>query len=420
MKRKNIKNTSQSRSKSRSRSASPSKIKSKYTLIPAQLAESDTPITQPTPDHPPYEDMICEVLANNVANGHGVTKQTILNRIKKNYKVQDRYAKPAIKSALKKMRGKRKVKRTIDGLYKRSRPRKISRNKGTSMKSRSLNTSGGFSIKSQEWTSETGTGMITDQVDSDDNENNSTVRSENATFGPKLIQSNYFLHENWPNKAEVLKPHLAKTKNEIRQILLNEDSVMKSNASNENSDVENTVIGLNRDELIFKIMSNFPSNSKTSFSTRKDQIETALKDMMKGGEVIRCVDSGLLLLERKINKKLSVANMNAFLNGFRSKKISKNQSMSKKDLFYKSLEHFKNSNFNEVQVIFNASFRDFIENTDEDRKSGTLGSNNSDSDCFNCIAGLATKNTGWCWIGVRLDIWASGLLGFWASGLLGI
>merc|ERR1712164_21211 len=84
-------------------------------------------------NHPNYEFMITEALINNIENG--VTKQTILNRIKKKYHVIDRYAKPAIKSALKKLREKRKIKRTVDGLYKTHNTRSRSRSRSKTKKS---------------------------------------------------------------------------------------------------------------------------------------------------------------------------------------------------------------------------------------------------------------------------------------------
>merc|ERR1712164_216751 len=85
---------------------------SKYQLI-------DNDVSQ----HPTYEQMIQEVLENSKSNT-GIRRKTIYHRIKQNYNLEDRYAKPAMNNALKKMRKVRKVKRTIEGLYKKARPKK--------------------------------------------------------------------------------------------------------------------------------------------------------------------------------------------------------------------------------------------------------------------------------------------------------
>merc|ERR1712159_517029 len=62
---------------------------SKYQLI-------DNDVSQ----HPTYEQMIQEVLENSKSNT-GIRRKTIYHRIKQNYNLEDRYAKPAMNNALK-------------------------------------------------------------------------------------------------------------------------------------------------------------------------------------------------------------------------------------------------------------------------------------------------------------------------------
>lgn len=313
---------------------------------------------------------IKEALANNIV--YGVTKQTILNRIKAKYNVEDRYAKPAIKTALKKLREKRKVKRTVDGLYKknvimtrsqsksktrdRSKSRSRSRSQSQSRpvarsikipakkpKSRSRSRSrprsrAGSAVSFQsragasEWSSDTETVFTLKST----NSNHNLRFHQTNTATP--VKSSYFLDENWPEKAEILNKNFMKDKNNIREILLRSEAVANPDGA----------IGLSRDQLVYEILTSFPSTSKFSYLERRQKIENALDDMKRTGEVIRCLDTGLLRLEKKLNssavkENLTMRNMNAFLASLSEKMHNPNslnleeKERQKDELLHKSL-----------------------------------------------------------------------------------
>merc|ERR1712224_171285 len=103
--------------------------KSIYKLQPNSSSESENEDTEDsnnriTPEHPIYEDMIVQVLENQTSK-NGMSRELLLKRIKQIWKVKTRYANPAIRNALKELRNKKRVKRSVEGLYKKvssSRP----------------------------------------------------------------------------------------------------------------------------------------------------------------------------------------------------------------------------------------------------------------------------------------------------------
>ena len=389
---------------------------SKFTVKPVvsryNLIEQTNNDNNNTESHPSYEEMITLVLENNIE--YGVTKQTILNRIKKRWtNIEDRYAKPWIKTTLKKMRERRKIKRTVDGLYKRSsksrsvspsrksatlktcspvrktlkkrttRGRsltKTSKKSKSRSRSKSKSKSRPSSRASSAWTNTTfksshksSFAPSTSAINSEKLQNNKNNDLNNIN----PVKSSYFLEEDWPNKAIVTtNKNDQEIRNQIREILLKEAAVANPEG----------VVGLSKEHLIFEIMQNFPVGSGITYDKRRKNILKSLEKMKNSGEIIRCLNTGLFRIENKNSQILSAENMNLFLNML---KIERNlESISKEEVLYKTCKHFVNSSFQEVQAVFDDCYDDFVAGFQEGSNHVKFGSEKS---CKSARSGKSSK-----------------------------
>jgi len=354
-----------------------------------------------TPDHPTYEEMITLALEQSRSK-KGVDKPWILRKIVEKWKLRQPYATNNLEKTLKRMRKDKLVKRTPGGLIVMSKKRtgKVSSSKAkTTKKSRSVQFKSNASRKMHRalnnidhdnqisrWNMQQ---MQQNKPDNRYDRRRAGVCSMNHTLpgeqsasdsdagdgGPSYKEnpnfqrlkfrqqvhtssedeesqvSRYNLGHDWPLHAETDRTDLATMKNNIRQILLD------NNAIHGNP-------GMSQEEVVCAIVLELGHSQGLSTLTHRKvrpQVEKALLHMRDSQEVVRCSFKNTYSLpEEGSRTTLKDRNMRKFIEERRS------AGSTPASLLMEAAQYFSGYTFEEVNRCFNNTIQSMNEPTDDE------------------------------------------------------
>lgn len=324
---------------------------------------SDERITLP---HPIYEDMIVQILENQVSKV-GMSQELLLKRIKQKWKVKTRYAQPAIRNALKELRKKKRVNRTVEGLYRnmmaKKRPKSGKRVTKKTTKTQTKNTKNLLNLENTNLVKELDNipiarhatfgrppGLPKNPVQCCSSKQQSKIDSSSEE---SELNAGYQMDKNWPLYAETARADLAQMKNRIRQVLLDcaEESMYET-------------------EICCQIVGELSQERGVKISAKLQreiapEVERALLHMISTGETLKCSKNKFSIPPKNSPILLSGRNMRKLLEKYT------NSNLPNSSLLLESVKHFKSYSFEEVSDVFDSTIdcmqepTDFSEDADE-------------------------------------------------------